>query len=411
MNQAPKLSRRWAFPPLAQLCAGTLTLMLLGLIYGWSIFKGPLQEMFPSWTESNLSTGFTLLMSFYAIGGMVSGALAKFKKPRLLLILMAAVMFIGFMGASTIDPGDASGSLIRLYLTYCLFCGLGTGIGYNICTTVIVKWFPDHSGFALGTLLMGYGLGALCMGSIVTKLNSAVGLLSTYRIMGIGVFAVFIICSIFISDPTARVSENVPSPACEENGYTPKEALRSVSFWIIMAWAIVVSAGSLIVMSNSASIIGYFKAPAILGLVVSVTNGVSRVVLGSLIDRFGFRRVSLAHGIEFLVAAGFMLVGCLTGSVLILIVGLLLTGFGFGCTPTTQAVYLRCRFGSKHFSAIFSYAAPALLLSSVLGSSLSGLLQDLAPAGAKYTSSFVLMVVYAAIGFVLSYWLRKDSVS
>lgn len=390
-----------------RLAVGILSLLVLGLIYGWSLFKAPLQEMFPTWTDSQLSTGFTILMSFYAVGGITSGQLSKLRKPRFVYLIMATLMLVGFWGASTMDPSDSSGSLIRLYLTYCLLCGLGTGLGYNLCTTTTVKWFPNHPGFALGTLLMGYGLGALCMGGIVTTLNDSFGLLTTFRIMGTGVFFLFLICSLFIALPKEERVASVKKIIPDSGSFTPKEAVRTPSFWMLLAWAIIASSAFMIVVGNASSVISYFGAPAILGMVISVTNGLSRVVSGSLMDRFGFKKVSLVHNIEILISAGTMLIGCLSGSVPVLVIGLLLSGLGFGCTPTTQAYYLRSRFGPAYFSAISSFSSPGLLVSSVLGSTLSGFLQDMAPAGAKYTSSIVLMMVYAVIGFILSFGLRK----
>ena len=55
--------------------AGVLSLLVLGLIYGWSLFKAPLKELFPVWTETQLSIAFVILMCTYAAGGMAAGAL------------------------------------------------------------------------------------------------------------------------------------------------------------------------------------------------------------------------------------------------------------------------------------------------------------------------------------------------
>lgn len=406
MSEKNKYTPR--FPRALYLAAGVLSLMILGLIYGWSLFKTPLQELFPMWSAADLSTGFTLLMGAYAAGSILAGFLSKWKRARLVFLLVAVLMLVGFWGASNMDPTDPNGSLACLYLTYCLLCGLGTGIGYNVCTTTIVKWFPDQSGFALGTLLMGYGLGALCMGSIVTTLNQHFGLLRTFSLMGIGVFAVLLFCSVFIVAPPEE-NKTARGEVCvaEESTY-PSTAIKTTAFWAQAAWGVIVSAAFMIVISNAASIIGYYGAPAILGMVVSITNGVSRMISGSLMDRFGFHRISLIHNIEILISAGLMLWGGVSRSVAVLVLGLLLSGLGFGCTPTTQAYYLRRRFGPKYFSTIYSFIGPGLLLSSILGSSLSGLLQDCAPANEQYLTSFLLMAAFAVVGFILSFWLRRD---
>ena len=54
-----------------------------------------------------------------------------------------------------------STSLTALYLTYGLFCGVGTGIVYIGIVGLMVRWFPDRRGFAAGVVAAGYGLGAI----------------------------------------------------------------------------------------------------------------------------------------------------------------------------------------------------------------------------------------------------------
>ena len=50
------------------LVLGCMALLFLGLIYAWSIFRTPLQAIFPEWTASNLSLGYTILMLCFFIG-------------------------------------------------------------------------------------------------------------------------------------------------------------------------------------------------------------------------------------------------------------------------------------------------------------------------------------------------------
>lgn len=63
------------------------------------------------------------------------------------------------------------------------------------------KWFPDKPGLASGIMMMGFGLGALILGSIATSLVASKGIFTTFMILGIMIFVVLLIGSFFIKVP------------------------------------------------------------------------------------------------------------------------------------------------------------------------------------------------------------------
>ncbi|MBQ4595654.1 MAG: MFS transporter, partial [Firmicutes bacterium] len=113
------------------LIMGMIILLFLGLIYGWSIFRAPLSEFFPSWNTSQMSMAFTVSMIFFCLGGFFSGQMLKKVSHKVLLAGAAVVLFIGFFGVSMLDTGNSAKSLIMLYLMYGVLGGGGVGIGYN----------------------------------------------------------------------------------------------------------------------------------------------------------------------------------------------------------------------------------------------------------------------------------------
>ena len=147
----------------------TISTLFLGLIYAWSLFRTPFAEVFKTWTVAQMSMTFTISMIMFCLGGLIGGHLGKVFGVKLRILISGALLLIGFFMVSTLNPADASGSLTKLYIFYGVFGGGGVGVGYNAVITTITKWFPDKVGLASGIMLMGFGLGGLVLGSVVTK--------------------------------------------------------------------------------------------------------------------------------------------------------------------------------------------------------------------------------------------------
>lgn len=390
--------------------SSVLTLAVLGLIYGWSIFRAPLQALFPGWTESMLSNAFTILMCFFALGSMAAGVLSKRIPRPLLCLATAAVMLAGFWGASAVDPQAPGQSLAQLYVCYCGLCGLGTGLGYNLITTNVVKWYPDRPGLALGTGLMGYGMGALVMGGLAEALIARFGLPAAFRLLGVGAAGLLAVVSPLMREPKAGDlpgGPEVKEQACSAQGWTLAQVLRTVEFWSLLLWSVVVSAACLLVVNSAASITAYYGAPAVLGLIVSVANGAARVVNGILCDTLGFRKMSAIHHLAILAAGALMLAGGYFRHSGVLTAGLVFTGLAFGFTPASVAIYLQKKFGSSHFSVIYSFFSWGLLAAAVAGPTLCAAIQQRMAAENYYLPVFALMAVYCLAGMLLSVPFRR----
>ena len=84
-----------------QLILGTLTMLLLGLIYAWSIFREPLLESFPMWSMADISLTFTVSMIMFCLGIIVCGKLLEKMKPRWILLLSGILICIGFIAVAS----------------------------------------------------------------------------------------------------------------------------------------------------------------------------------------------------------------------------------------------------------------------------------------------------------------------
>ena len=388
---------RWAM-----LACGTVMLLFLGLIYAWSIFRQPLSEQFPSWTARDLSMNFTISMTFFCLGGFFGGRLSKRFSPKTLAIAAAVMLFCGFFGAAQLlDPSAPDASLWVLYIFYGFLTGGGVGVGYNAIISSVTRFFPDKAGVASGVLMMGFGLGGLILGSLVSALIESNGIYSALTILSVAVPVVVVLGAFALRRPQAQASG---APAAEE-GYTPMQMLKTPAFWFFEIWGILIAAAGLLVINDAVGIAAFFGAPAIVGLLVSVLNGGGRIVIGAVYDRFGRKTAQVVNTL-CLTGAGVLLVaGGLLGAAALVALGLLLVGLSYGGTPTMNAAVIRGDYGDKHYPVNFSICNFQLIPAAVIGPIISSALLD--GFDGSYIPAFVMIIALSLAAMVMVALLQK----
>lgn len=398
-----KSAKRWVI-----LIVATVSLLFLGLIYAWSIFRGPLSEVYPTWTLSQLSLTFTISMSMFCIGGFIGGISGKVLSLRVKFFISAVLLFIAFFGASMMNPANPGKSLIMLYIFYAFFGGGGVGFAYNAIIGQVAKWFPDMIGLASGIMLMGFGLGALVLGGVASVMMASIGIPVTFKIFAAGFAVVMILSAFIIKAPTAEeAAEFMPAPKAEAaddkpavnvKSYTPAEMLKSSLFWFFLLWVLAISSAGLLVVNSAANISVAYGGAAILGMIVSLANGFGRIVNGSIFDKKG-SAVAIFCCTLFMIVAGVLLsAGHLTGSYILILVGLIFVGLAFGGCPALTSAYVNKAFGPDHFPTNFSLSNFNLLIAASLGPTLSAKLLE--SAGGSYGTNFYAIIIMAVIGLV-----------
>lgn len=379
-------------------------LLFLGLIYAWSIFNAPFKSVYPSWTVSQLSMTFTISMIFFCLSAFVAGNLAKKISVKKVLWIAAVMLFIGFVGVSMLNPEKHESSLILLYILYGFFGGSGVGMGYNSIISTVNKSFADRAGLASGIMLLGFGLGGIVLGSLVNSVIEKIGLFTTFRILGIAIAAIVFIGAAFIKPPTVDQKK-----AEEQNaavGYTAGEMMREKTFWIFVIWTVLLNSASLLVINSAASIAVAFGIPATLGLIVSLFNGVGRVVHGAFFDRFREKKSTMLNN-SFVLLAGLLLtLGAVFQAAPFILLGLIFSGLGYGGTPTLASAVILDRFGPKNFAVNFSIANFSLIPAAIIGPMISSALIE--KSGGAYNSTFWMIIILAAVAMVLRLFLKEQ---
>ena len=150
-----KQLNRWVYA-----IVGIIVLLLVGMVYAWSVMSKSIAVAFPEWTMGQLSLTFTITMAMFCVGCLLAGILAKKVKSRIYIILAAVLLLCGFLLTSVTT------SLPMLYLGFGVLCGMGAGFSYNAVMSTMSAWFPDKQGLISGILLMGFGLSSFIIGKI-----------------------------------------------------------------------------------------------------------------------------------------------------------------------------------------------------------------------------------------------------
>ena len=406
MSSKTNLNKRWLF-----LGVGVFTMLFSGVLYAWSILKIPFKEVF-GWSDKSLALNFTLTMCFFCLGAFFGSLICKRIGPKITLIIAGLLVGVGF-----ISTGFLNAELpYLLYVTYALLAGTGIGISYNVVVSTVNSWFPDKKGFCSGCLMMGFGISTLLLGNVVSALfeNENVGWSKAYIILGAVVGIVIIIAGIILKKPSADI--NFPEPKAKKSikkenfevrDYTTKEMLKSFTFWRAFVFMILITAvGNTVISFARDLVISVDAAPALattLVGVLSIFNGIGRILTGALYDALGRKTTMLASNILTIFAAGLTLVAVLTNSLPLCIVGLCLTGLSYGSCPTITSAFTASFYGTKYFPTNYSITNFNLIVASFIATFSSSLLTSTG----SYTALFILLLSLAVVALGLNFTIRK----
>ncbi len=387
------------------LIVGTIALLFAGTVYAWSILKVPLAQNF-GWTVPQLTVNFTLTMSFFCLGGILGSLLNKKIGLRNTLIISAILSGAGFIFTSFLSGSSIS----MLYVWYGIICGLGIGIAYNNIISTVNQWFLDKKGFSSGVLLMGYGASSLIIGSIAAKTiaNANFGWRNTYLSIGICLFIVLFACAMILK---TRVFDNTnktaDTSALQVKDYTLAEMLKSISFWkALLVITFLAACGNTVISIakdiSLASGLAETLAVTMVG-VLSVCNGLGRIICGLIFDKFGCKKTMIYADVLTIIAGIVILVAVMNSSVILCVAGLCIVGLSFGCCPTISAAFIADFFGKKNYNLNYSVFNLNLLIASLIASLESYLLA----VSGGYTVPFIVLIALAIVALGITLSIKK----
>ena len=394
-------STRWI-----QLVLGVIAMMSISSPqYVWTLFTKSFQDSIGT-TLPAIQVTFSILIVLQTWLSPLQGFLVDKFGPRLLIAFGCALSGLGWITSAYIT------SLTGLYLTYGLFCGVGTGIVYIGIIGLMVRWFPDRRGFATGMVAAGYGFGAILTTFPIDTMLKSAGYQHTLVVFGIILGVVGAAAALAMRMPAGDDTLPAPAVMASKKDVAPKDMLRTDVFWLMFFMMTMMSTGGLMIISQFAAFSRDFGVTKVmvfglaalpLALTIDrITNGLTRPFFGWVSDRIGR---------ENTMAIAFIMEACaVTAMVLlrdntlafVLLSGVVFFGWGeiFSLFPST----LTDTFGTKFATTNYGFLYMAQGVGSVLGGPLAALLHDKA---GSWMPVFAIIITLDALTGILALFALK----
>ena len=382
----------------------------IGSVYAWSVLTRPIMADM-GFTLSQTTWTFSLAILMLGLSAGFLGSFAEKigpKKSGLLAMLFWVTGLLGTAYALSIH------NLTLLYLFYGIIGGIGLGIGYITPVSTLVKYFPNHPGFATGLAIMGFGFASLIAGPLMQYLVAQVGLVDTFIILGVIYLVIMGASSLYLKAPQpkhpTRTTKDKSTMYVHTHGMLANDAMKTWQFralWWVFFINITCGIGLLSLASPMAQeAIGMTPtAAASLVGIIGIFNGGGRIAWSTISDYLGRAQTYILFFIIEIVA--FYLLAqtnsALTFQTLILLI-ITCYGGGFSCMPA----YLADLYGIRQLSTIHGRILTAWGLAGIAGPMLVSYFHE---AGYGYTTALecfaALFVLNTIIAIILKIYSKR----
>jgi OFA family oxalate/formate antiporter-like MFS transporter len=398
--------------------AAVVMQVCLGVIYSWSVFRGPLETLH-GWSKSQTIAPYRYSMISFAAAMIVAGFLQDRKGPRVVaslggLLLGAGCLLASFLGATV-------GGLV---FSYGVVAAVGVGFAYVTPIATCIKWFPDKRGMIVGLAVMGFGAGPLVFGPLLEALigrdpaQLAVTIPRTFLILAFICWATVIGAAQFyrVPPPGWKPAGWNPPPAApgSRTDLSAGEMLRTWQFYLLwLVYFIGTSVGLTAIGEASPQLQEMARTGAILSAgaalgVMSIFNGAGRLGWGAISDRLGRKAAVLGM-------CACSVLGCLVflrtaTSFGPLLAGLCMVAFSYGGYLALMPSYTADFYGPKNVGANYGIVFSAWGVCGFLVPGYFARIMDRAKAAndlaAGYNEVYLTLAALALMGAVAVALLR-----
>jgi len=344
--------------------------IVLGVVYGFSVLIGPLQNQFAGWTNKDVQWANTLALLFFALTMVPAGRLQDRKGPPLPALLGAGALFVAFLLASTIQDESQR---VMWWISYGVIYGIGIGLAYVCPIAALVKWFPDKKGLITGVAVAGFGGGSAIFIPTVGGYLATHTISEFFQIHALICGVVVALGALLLKNPPAKPAD---SPTIGSVGPVAgndlewRQILATARFWLL--WAMFIGSATAGLMTIAVAKAAVKDTPGIseaaaatAASVLALLNALGRVFWGAVSDKVGRERAMVVmFGLQavtmFAIAPGF----AMGPAAAILLMGLVGLNFGgnFALFPSATADAFGTRNLGVNYGCVFTaYGAAGVI--------------------------------------------------
>ena len=387
------------------LTAGMIIQFCAGIIYMWSVFRGPVSAHL-NWDAGSASLTSSIMLAMFVLG-IILGGYAQDKIGPKKVTLAGSIMIGTGMACTGLITGNTPW---LVYITYGVIGGLGVGTVYMSTIAAVQKWFPDKRGFASGMIVSAFGFSLVVFAPLAKSMLSGMGVPNTFIIFGISFFVVCGFCALFIQNPPEGYMPDGYKPAQTANTkrqYLPKEIIKTKQFYLLAGGLLFTLPAYFIlnpVFLSLGADRGLSEELALIGVsMTGISSAAGRLIVSWVSDKTGRKPAMVAIAVIILFASLTMIVG----QGILFLACIVLISFGFGGAASVYSAMTAESFGTKYGGMNFGLVMIGFGVSALVSQNISKELT----AGGNYTSSFVLAAATCAVAIVLVLLMKNPGKS
>ena len=376
--------------------AGMVLQLCAGIVYMWSVFRGPVAA-YLNWDPADAAFTSSIMLAAFVVGIVGGGKLQDKLGPRVVLIGASLLFSLGMILTSLVTAANPK----MIYVTYGVIAGLGVGMVYTTTVSVVQKWFPDRRGFATGMMVSAFGFSLVIFTPIASSLLASKGVPFTFTAIGILFLVVCTLSSLPIVNPPqdflpAGAAKQGVKPA--QKHYQTGEMLKTAQFYKIF-FGMMLILPAYFILNPQFKALGAERGLSdafqnVLVMTTGIASAAGRLLFSWASDRIGRKNaiygiigVTLVAVLALIVAQGFLFLACVA-----------LIAFAFGGCASVFPALTADNFGTKFMGLNYGCVMVGFGIAALGAPKLAGLF----PQDASHTLSFVMAAVSCliALGFI-----------
>jgi MFS family permease len=386
--------------------------------YGTSALFSPLIAEY-GWTRAQLSAAFSMRSIEGGLEGPFGGMLIDKYGPRRITIISTIIACMGLLLVLYVRD------IWQFVFVWGFVISLGFNLGlYDTVNAAVAKWFVKKRGRAISLVTIGGGLGAPVVVPVMTWIIINYGWRSAIIFVAISTLIICLPLAWFwmkdhppehyglLPDGNTVIMdmnsvENIQIGVFEEHEFTPRQALKTRSFWMmLLAFAFSGGITTAVTMHQMPYLqdigIDPIAAAGVLGLMATMSLP-GRLLFAWLGDRWGERKTLM---LGYALKTVGVLIWTLANNIYTILLFVVLYGVGYGGTIPVSISLRASYFGRKAYATITGYTTFFTALTNIVYPIFAGWSYDVT---GSYGGAFTIIAFAQALAIVFMFLATKPN--